>query len=80
MRGQPDDVVEVRETRHGPVLSDLDPAGGGPVLAVAMASLQPHDTAADGLAALNRAQRRSRRPGRGRGRSSRRCRTCWSPT
>ena len=54
VRGAPDDVVTVRETRHGPVLSDLDPERG-PVLAVAMASLQAPDTAAAGLRALNRA-------------------------
>ena len=57
VRGRPDDVLQVRETRHGPVLSDLDAPGdatGGPVLAVAMANLQPGD-AADGLLALNRA-------------------------
>ncbi len=53
VRGRPDEVMQVRETRHGPVLSDLD-AAGGPVLAVAMANLQPGD-AAPGLLALNRA-------------------------
>jgi penicillin amidase len=48
----------VRETRHGPVISDLDAPGGradGTVLAVAMANLMPHDTAAAGLLALNQA-------------------------
>ncbi|HSU04903.1 MAG TPA: penicillin acylase family protein [Acetobacteraceae bacterium] len=55
VRGQPDTVLTVRETRHGPVVSDLmDP--GGPVLAVSMANLQPGDTAAAGLLALNRAR------------------------
>ena len=44
----------VRETRHGPVLSDLD-GTEGPVLAVAMANLAPGDSAAAGLLALNRA-------------------------
>ncbi len=53
VRNQPDEVLQVRETRHGPVLSDLD-APGGPVLAVAMANLQPGD-AAPGLLVLNRA-------------------------
>ena len=53
VRGAPDEVLAVRETRHGPALSDLD-APGGPVLAVAMASLAPGDAAA-GLLALNRA-------------------------
>ena len=55
VRGQPDEVVRVRETRHGPVLSDLDPPGG-PVLAVSMASLLVPDTAPDGLLAMNRAR------------------------
>jgi penicillin amidase len=55
VRGQPDVVLTVRETRHGPVISDLfDPKG--PILAVAMANLHPADTAAAGLLALNRAQ------------------------
>ncbi len=52
VRGQPDDVLTVRETRHGPVISDLD-GQKGPVLAAAMAELQPGDTAAAGLLALN---------------------------
>ena len=52
------EVLRVRETRHGPVISDLDPDGALPrsmVLAVAMANLAPADTPADGLLALNRA-------------------------
>ena len=54
VRGAPDEPLVVRETRHGPVLSDLD-APGGPVLAVAMANLLPGDSTAAGLLALNRA-------------------------
>ena len=54
VRGAADELLTVRETRHGPVLSDLD-APGGPVLAVAMANLAPGDSAAAGLLALNRA-------------------------
>ncbi len=55
VRGQPDEVLDVRETRHGPVISDLfDPKGA--VLAVSMANLQPGDSAAEGLFALNRAR------------------------
>ena len=54
VRGAPDDTLTVRETRHGPVISDLDSASG-PVMALAMAELAPHDTAAAGLLALNRA-------------------------
>lgn len=55
VRGQEDVVLTVRETRHGPVISDLDHPNG-PILAVAMANLQPGDTAATGLLALNHAQ------------------------
>ncbi|MFC3124507.1 penicillin acylase family protein [Pseudoroseomonas globiformis] len=58
IRGQEDEVLQVRETRHGPVVSDLagvSAAPDGHVLAVAMANLAEGDTAADGLLALNRA-------------------------
>jgi penicillin amidase len=59
VRGRHDrERLVVRETRHGPVISDVDPQAGLPhdmVLAVAMANLQPGDTSADGLLALNRA-------------------------
>ena len=51
VRGRPDTVMTVRETRHGPVISDLMQSGG-PVLAVSMANLQPGDTAAVGLMVL----------------------------
>ena len=54
VRGQDDVVLTVRATRHGPVISDLDHPDG-PILAVAMGNLQPADTAASGLLALNRA-------------------------
>jgi penicillin amidase len=54
VRGQPDVVLTVRETRHGPVISDLDHPDG-PILAVEMGNLQSGDTAAAGLLALNRA-------------------------
>ena len=54
VRGQPDEMLTVRETRHGPVVSDI--AGSkGPVYAAEMADLQPGDVAAAGLLALNRA-------------------------
>lgn len=59
IRDAPDEMLTVRETRHGPVLSDLDGSGGtmpgDRVLAVAMANLAPGDSAAAGLLALNRA-------------------------
>ncbi len=51
------EVLRVRETRHGPVVSGLDGlvADQGYVLAVSMANLAPRDTAAEALLALNRA-------------------------
>jgi penicillin G amidase len=55
VRGQPDEVLTVRETRHGPVISDLQ-GRSGPILAVSMANLAPGDTAATGLFALNHAR------------------------
>ncbi len=55
VRGQPDQVLTVRETRHGPVVSDLIP-GDQRLLAVQMANLAPGDTAAAGLLALDHAQ------------------------
>jgi penicillin amidase len=55
VRGHPDEVLTVRETRHGPLISDLFDAKG-PLLAVEMGNLQPGDTAAEGLLALDRAQ------------------------
>ncbi|HET8997594.1 MAG TPA: penicillin acylase family protein, partial [Acetobacteraceae bacterium] len=54
VRGQPDVMLKVRSTRHGPVISDLLP-GKQPILAVAMANLAPGDTAAEGLFALDSA-------------------------
>lgn len=54
VRGREAEILMVRETRHGPVIGDLG-RPDGPVLAVAMANLQPGDTAASGLLALNRA-------------------------
>jgi penicillin amidase len=58
VRGADPVRVRVRETRHGPVISDLDPEGaaGGRVLAVSMANLAPNDTSAAGLLALNSAR------------------------
>jgi penicillin amidase len=60
VRGQAEPVrLRVRETRHGPVISDLDPDGdapGGRLLAVAMANLAPDDTSAAGLLALGNAR------------------------
>jgi penicillin G amidase len=55
VRGEPDQILTVRETRHGPVVSDLH-GGSGPILAVAMANLAPGNMAAAGLLALNQAR------------------------
>jgi len=57
VRGAEPEVLRIRETRHGPVISDLDaaPRPDGTVLAVAMANLAPADSSADGLLGLNRA-------------------------
>ena len=55
IRGEPDQMLTVRETRHGPVISDLHPDGDR-ILAVAMANLAPGNTAAAGLLALNQAK------------------------
>ena len=53
--GHSDDVLTVRSTRHGPLVSDLvDPTG--PMLALSAVDQMPGDTAASGLLALNRAQ------------------------
>ncbi len=57
VRGAAPDILRVRETRHGPVISDLDETqrADGTVLALGAANLAPEDTAATGLHALNRA-------------------------
>jgi penicillin amidase len=57
VRGQAPQVLRVRETRHGPVISDLEEgaAATGTVLSISMANLAPEDSSAAGLLALNRA-------------------------
>ena len=58
VRGAAPVAFRFRETRHGPVISDLDPsfAGkAGTVLALTMASLAAGETSARGLLRLNRA-------------------------
>lgn len=51
VRDAPDETITVRETRHGPVLSDIvqtsDIAGDGTVLALAWTQLAPGDRTAD---------------------------------
>lgn len=53
-------TLTIRSTRHGPVLSDLDPgmaalAGDGKVAALAFTALAPGDTSAQAIYQLNRA-------------------------
>ena len=55
VRWAADEVLKIRETRHGPVISDLI-SPDGPILALAMANLAPGDIAAHGLHRLNRAR------------------------
>ncbi len=54
VRGAPDDILVVRSTRHGPVISDLAATPGGPVLAVEMAELEVNG-GVPGIVALNHA-------------------------
>ncbi len=58
VRGTEPVRLTVRETRHGPVISDVEelPLAPGTVLSVAMAVLAPGDTAAEGLLDLIRAE------------------------
>jgi penicillin amidase len=58
VRGGEPVTMTVRETANGPVISDLDetPRADGRVLAVRMANLEPRDSSAMGLLALNRAR------------------------
>ena len=58
VRGQPPVDITVRETRHGPVVSDLPGTAAAPtgkVFALEMSALEPGNDAATGLLALNHA-------------------------
>jgi len=60
VKGQADEVLDVRMTRHGPVISDLvgnldDVAGPGTVLSLSAVFLEPDDTTPDALYRMNRA-------------------------
>ena len=60
VRGGPDVLLTVRETRHGPVISDLGGRASGDtapgdVFAASIASLKPGNRAADGLEQLDEA-------------------------
>lgn len=61
-RGEPE-ILEVRTTRHGPVISDISATAAsvaptGHVLALAFPALRPDDRTIDGLFGLNRARTR----------------------
>jgi penicillin amidase len=56
VRGAEAVTIRVRETRHGPVISDLDETPPARPLALAAANLAAQDTAPAGLLALNRAR------------------------
>lgn len=57
VRGAEPVRMTVRETRHGPVISDIEdlPLAPGTVVSAALAALAPGDTAAEGLLAVTRA-------------------------
>ncbi len=52
-----DTVITVRETRHGPVISDLskDPSRDGQIIALSSVALRPGDRTVEALLAINRA-------------------------
>ncbi len=61
VRGTEDETIEIRHTRHGPVISDLSEelaihAGVGHVLALASPALREDDDTANALFALNNAR------------------------
>ncbi|WP_235062839.1 penicillin acylase family protein [Paramagnetospirillum caucaseum] len=58
VKGKPDEVLNVRETRHGPVISDLlaqDIAGKDEVIALSATALGHGDTSVQALLLLNQA-------------------------
>lgn len=61
VKDQKDVVLQIRSTRHGPVLSDIDPdliklAGKDKIVALAFTGLGAHDTTSEALMLLNRAE------------------------
>src|SRR5690606_3080316 len=66
VKGQADEVMEVRSTRHGPVISDVDtrsrdvaagPLGGdGTVVAFAWTALEPGDRTLEAVMGMNLAE------------------------
>jgi penicillin amidase len=60
VKGKPAVDLKVRETRHGPVLSDIDPdlaalAGDGKVMALAFTALRQNDATPEALLRIDRA-------------------------
>jgi penicillin amidase len=61
IKDKPEVILNVRLTRHGPVLSDINPdmqtlAGPGKVMALAFAGLGAADTTCEAIAEINRAR------------------------
>lgn len=54
VRGRPDDTLRVRSTRHGPVISEVEPRAGGELLSLRWVALDP-STTASALLRMNRA-------------------------
>ncbi|MBM3485484.1 MAG: penicillin acylase family protein [Alphaproteobacteria bacterium] len=57
VRGEPDQVLAVRHTRHGPVISDLDPSlvPSGRVVALGWTGLRADDRTPEAMLGINRA-------------------------
>lgn len=57
IKGQPDETITVRSTRHGPVISDALPVKPAPdhVLSLAWTAMSPGDRTAEALLAMNEA-------------------------
>ncbi|PTA67577.1 penicillin acylase family protein [Deinococcus arcticus] len=56
VKGQPDVTLTVRESAHGPIISDAGAADLGPRVALKWTALQPRDTTMDAFLGLNYAQ------------------------
>ncbi len=56
VKGQPNVNLIVRESTHGPIVSDVGAAAVGPKVALKWTALQPNDTTMDAFLGLNYAQ------------------------
>ncbi|ACO44826.1 penicillin acylase family protein [Deinococcus deserti] len=56
VKGQPDVHLRVRESRHGPIVSDVGAGEVGPRVALKWTALQPGDTTLDAFLGLNYAR------------------------